>query len=58
MRLILLIVTVLITTSCSTPKETVVKMPKWPKERKTNKREIKKYTKDFVNRLYDSTSQK
>ena len=55
MRLFLLIFTVLIATSCSTPKETVVKVPRLKHEKKGTKREIRKYTKEFVNRLYDST---
>jgi hypothetical protein len=41
--------------SCSTQKEFVVKMPKLKKEKMNAKREIKKYTKEFVDRLYDST---
>ena len=30
-------------------------MPKWKKERKLSKREIKNYTREFVNKLYDTT---
>lgn len=41
--------------SCKTQKETTVKMPKWPKEKTGSKRQIKQYTKEFVDRLYDST---
>lgn len=56
MRVLLLIFTLLIATSCSIPKETVVKMPKLKHEKKVKKRQIKKYTKEFVDRLFDSTS--
>lgn len=33
-------------------------MPKWPKEKTGSKRQIRKYTKEFVDRLYDSTKLK
>lgn len=56
MRLLLLIITVLITTSCSTPKQTVVKVPKLKHEKKGTKKQIRKYTREFVDRLYDSTA--
>jgi hypothetical protein len=44
--------------SCTSPKKTLVKMPKWEKEHVGSKRQIKKYTKNFVKNLYDTTKLK
>jgi len=44
--------------SCTTTKQTTVKMPKWPKEKTASKRQIRKFTKEFVKNLYDTTKLK
>jgi hypothetical protein len=44
--------------SCTSPKKTLVKMPKWEKEHVGSKRQIRKYTKVFVRNLYDTTKLK
>jgi hypothetical protein len=54
-KLILFIVLLVGFDSCSSPKKLLVKMPKWKKERKLSKKEIKNYTREFVNKLYDTT---
>lgn len=58
MRVLFLIIAFFFVLSCKTQKETTVKMPKWPKEKTGSKRQIRKYTKEFVDRLYDSTKLK
>jgi hypothetical protein len=44
--------------SCTSPKKALVKMPKWEKEHVGSKRQIKKYTKEFVKNLYNTTKSK
>ena len=44
--------------SCSSPKKASVKMPKWGKEHTGSKRQIRKYTKEFVKNLYDTAKLK
>lgn len=55
MKKILIPVTLILLISCGFTKETTVKVPKWKKEKKASKRQIKIYTKNFVNHLFDST---
>jgi hypothetical protein len=42
--------------SCSSQKKSINKVPKLKHEKKGTKRQIRKYTKEFVNRLYDTTN--
>ena len=58
MRVLLFVSMLFFIVSCKTQKETTVKMPKWPMEKTGSKRQIKQYTKEFVDRLYDSTKLK
>ena len=57
-KLSFLIVLLVGIVSCTSPKKALVKMPKWEKEHVGSKRQIRKYTKEFVKNLYDTTKLK
>lgn len=59
MKKIFLILTALVVLiSCTSTKKSIVKMPKLKKEPKSSKRQIKKYTQEFVRNLYNTTKLK
>jgi hypothetical protein len=57
-KLFLLIPLLVVLLSCSSTKKVTVKMPKFGKEHFGSKKQIKKYTKNFVKNLYDTTKLK
>jgi|APGre2960657373_1045057.scaffolds.fasta_scaffold00168_19 cell division protein FtsB len=56
MRVLLFVSMLFFIVSCSSQKKSINKVPKLKHEKKGTKRQIKKYTKEFVNRLYDTTN--
>ena len=54
-KLLLIVLFTIGLISCSPTKRGTVSMPKWGKEHKGTKRQIRKFTKEFVKNLYDTT---